>query len=118
MARRVRVSIVSTRKLIVRVYVIPVLVIISLFLAFILWAMIPVQMPHIALQRTSRNLGHIKIRYNLDPYSNAHVMVDERTGCRLMDRSVYHVRVYSALNYYYVNCSGRVGYVEESNLSW
>ena len=118
MGSRARITVVSTRKLIVRVYVIPTLIIISLFATFIVWAAIPVQMPYIALKRTDRNLGHIQLRYNLNPYSNAHTTLDIFMGCRLMDRSVYHVRDRSARNYYYVNCSGRVGYVEESNLRW
>jgi hypothetical protein len=117
MKSRARITVVSTRKLIIRVYVIPVLVIISLFIAFIWWAVTPVQMPYVGLKRTAGNLGHIQIRYNLDPNSYAHVTLDEHASCRLMDRSVYHSSD-SYESYYYVNCDGRVGYVRESNLRW
>src|SRR5207344_508381 len=116
MGGQARITVVSTRKLIIRVYVIPVLTIISLFAAFIIWAMIPVRMPYVALRETERNSDHIQIRYNLNPYSNAHATLDEHANCRLMDRSVYHVRGDFSTNYYYVNCNGRVGYVERSNL--
>lgn len=118
MPRQVSVTVVSTRKLVMRVYVIPFLIIVSLFIIFIGWAAIPVHMPYVGLKRTAGNLGHIKIRYYLNPYNDTDVMMDEHADCRLLDRSPYHVQGDSTTNYYNVNCDGRVGYVEESNLRW
>ena len=117
MRRKARVTIVSTRKLIMWVYVIPILMILSVFMIFILWAFTPSPTHFVGLRRTAGNLGHVQIRYNLSPYSDAHATLDEHANCVLMDGSVYTIEG-DPTNYYYVNCDNRIGYVDERNLRW
>jgi hypothetical protein len=111
MRRRTRVTIVSTRKLILYVYVIPFLVIVSLFIMFLIWAFTPSSATYVRLVKTAQ------VKYNLSPYSNSHATLDRNIQCRLMDTSVHHIDG-DPTDYYYVNCNNRVGYVGKSNLSW
>lgn len=117
MRRRTKVKVVSIRKLVLWVYIIPTLVIALLFMIFFLWAVSPSYYPYVGLKKTARNQGHIQIRYNLSPYSNAHATLDQFASCKLMDGSIYSTEG-SSTHYRYINCDGRVGYVDEANLRW
>jgi hypothetical protein len=117
MRRKARVAVVSTRKLILWIYVTPVLVIVSMFVIFFIWAFTPDTVTFIAVKVTEGNLGHMQIRYSLNPYNEASTMVDKYAICQLRDGYVYNIPGDPA-NYRYVSCDNRVGYADEVNLSF